>query len=70
MYVCTRFHEIPAKGLQDIKEKGVMDGTDGRTDGQRYSGGGGIKNAFCSVSLFLTDNIDESMSHRFIANLF
>ena len=43
MYVCARFHEIPAKGLQDIKETkcyGRTEGrrpglTDGRTDGQR-----------------------------------
>ena len=39
MYVCARFHEIPAKGLQDIKETkcyGWTDGDpDGRTDGQR-----------------------------------
>ena len=37
MYVCARFHEIPAKGLQDIKETKCYgrDGRDGRTDGQR-----------------------------------
>ena len=34
MYVCARFHEIPAKGLQDIKETKCY-GRDGRTDGQR-----------------------------------
>ena len=31
MYVCARFHEIPAKGLQDIKETKCY-GRDGRTD--------------------------------------
>ena len=36
MYVCARFHEIPAKGLQDIKETKCY-GRDGRT-----GGGGGI----------------------------
>ena len=35
MYVCARFHEIPAKGLQDIKETKCYGRTDGRTDGQR-----------------------------------
>ena len=36
MYVCARFHEIPAKGLQDIKETVLRMGRmDGRTDGQR-----------------------------------
>ena len=55
MYVCARFHEIPAKGLQDIKETKCyrQDGrTKTRTDGQRENsiplktsflrGGGGI----------------------------
>ena len=32
MYVCARFHEIPAKGLQDIKETKCYGRTDGRTD--------------------------------------
>ena len=32
MYVCARFHEIPAKGLQDIKETKCYGQTDGRTD--------------------------------------
>ena len=31
MYVCASFHEIPAKGLQDIKETKCY-GRDGRTD--------------------------------------
>ena len=31
MYVCARFHEIPAKGLQDIKETKCY-GRDGLTD--------------------------------------
>ena len=31
MYVCARFHEIPAKGLQDIKETKCY-GQDGQTD--------------------------------------
>ena len=37
MYVCARFHEIPAKGLQDIKETkcyGRDRRTETRTDGQ------------------------------------
>ena len=33
MYVCARFHEIPAKGLQDIKETKCDGRTEGRTDG-------------------------------------
>ena len=31
MYVCLRFHEIPAKGLQDIKETKCY-GRDGRRE--------------------------------------
>ena len=47
MYVCARFHEIPAKGLQDIKEtkcygKGLQDIKEtkcyGRTDGRTETG--------------------------------
>ena len=34
MYVCASFHEIPAKGLQDIKETKCYR-RDRRTDGQR-----------------------------------
>ena len=33
VYVCARFHEIPAKGLQDIKERKCYGRTDGHTDG-------------------------------------
>ena len=34
MYVCARFHEIPAKGLQDIKETKCYGRTDGDPDGR------------------------------------
>ena len=37
MYVCARFHEIPAKGLQDIKETKCYGQTDGRTDRRENS---------------------------------
>ena len=34
MYVCARFHEIPAKRLQDIKETKCYGRTDGDPDGR------------------------------------
>ena len=58
MYVCARFHEIPAKGLQDIKETKCY-GRDGRTDNVKtvypplklrfsggYNEGAGVNNTF------------------------
>ena len=33
MYVCARFHEIPAKGLQDIKETKCYGRTETWMDG-------------------------------------
>ena len=34
MYVCAMFHEIPFKGLQDIKETKCYERTDGDPDGR------------------------------------
>ena len=48
MYVCARFHEIPTKGLQDIKETKCYGRTETRTDVKTVyplktaGGGGGI----------------------------
>ena len=60
MYMCARFHEIPAKGLQDIKETKCYGWTDGRTDNVKtvyppynFVIAGGIINAFYVIRLYM-----------------
>ena len=60
MYVCARFHEIPAKGLQDIKETikcyGRRDNVKTVYPPYNFVIGGGIKNVLNSVLVKLELN--------------
>ena len=70
MYMCARFHEIPAKGLQDIKETKCY-GRDGRTprrtDGQREKQYTPLKTSFFAGGIKNTENVNAGGGGGFIS---
>ena len=57
MYACARFHEIPAKGLQDIKETKCYGQTDGRRPGRTDN----MKTVFVFVFVFAGGGYNQKL---------
>ena len=61
MYVCARFHEIPAKGLQDIKESKCY-GRDGRTDARTDGRTDNVKTVYPPYNFLIAGGITNKVN--------